>query len=244
MGEPIGLAAHDSVLFVVERSNHRVQAFRLPGFEPIGVFGAEELIAPEWITLLRQGRFIDAYVSDRADQVEDTAPASRIRIFRVTLSANQIAAGLMRTFGADAGLGGIHSLAIDSAQGRLLVADRIAGVVAFTLGGDIAGLNIPRDVFAGAAVGLALRTCGRESGYWFASDTANSFHVFDRETLAPVTRFWGRTLAPTAALSFDNEVDAATSNLIGVHSRSGVGAIAWPVMADSIPALRGCTSAS
>jgi 3-phytase len=244
LGAPVGVATHDSLVFVVEKTNHRVQVFRLPSFEALGSFGNEELIAPEWIALLRQGRNVDAYVSDRADLSPDTAVATRIRIFRLNLDGGRLSAGLMRTFGEEGGLAYIRAIVIDSAQDRILVADRSAGVIAFTLGGDAAGLRIAADVFAGAPGGLALHACGRDNGHVFVTDTARSFHVFDRETLAAVTRFWGRTLAPTADILFAGMPDPTSSRLLAVHARSGIGAIAWPVISDSIPSLRACPDGS
>jgi 3-phytase len=240
VSEPVGIASHDSLVFVVEKTNHRVQAFRLPQFESVGIFGNEELIAPEWIVLLRQGTNIDVYVSDRADMSADTAPASRVRIFRIGLDGNRLTAGLMRTFGGEAELGGIAGIAIDSAHDRLLVADRVAGVVAFTLGGDVTGLAIAPDVFDGGADALALRSCGRDAGQWFVTDTAQSFHVFDRATLAPVTRFWGRTLAPTGGVTFIDPSAPTPADLVAVHSGTGIGRMAWTAISDSLPTLRTC----
>jgi 3-phytase len=242
--EPVGLATLDSIAFIVERGNHRVQAFRLPGFETIGVFGAEELIAPEWIALLRQGASIDAYVSDReaAASGPDTAIATRIRLFRIDVGGNRIAAGLMRSFGHDAGLGHVTSIAIDSARDRVLVADRVAGVIVFSLAGDRLGLTIPVIAFSGGPTALALRPCGREAGHWIVTDTAQSFHVFDRITLAPVTRFWGRTLAPTAGVQVIDAARPSGAKVIAVHARRGIGALEWSVITDSIPSLRRCAS--
>ncbi|MGH7502224.1 MAG: hypothetical protein ACREL7_10760 [Longimicrobiales bacterium] len=239
--EPVSLAVVDSFAFVVERGNHRVQAFRLPGFESAGSFGAEELIAPQWIAMVQQGDAIDLYVSDREDAgVEGAPPGALIRLFRVTRLGDRFQAGLMRSFGTDAGLGDVAAIAIDSVHDRVLVADRNVGVVAFSLAGDAVGMSIPANVFAGAPTALALHRCGRDAGHWLVTDTAHSFHVFDRATLVPATRFWGRTLSPTADILVIPGAQPDGSILISIHARHSIGALAWSAIADSIPALRSC----
>lgn len=54
---PNGIAVHGDLVFVVERDNRRVQVLRLPGFEPLGSFGEQDLVSPYglWVRGLGSG---------------------------------------------------------------------------------------------------------------------------------------------------------------------------------------------
>jgi 3-phytase len=62
---PNGIAVFGDHLFVVERDNHRVQVFSLPGFTPIGSFGDDVLRSPYgiWINETEPDE-LEAYITD------------------------------------------------------------------------------------------------------------------------------------------------------------------------------------
>ena len=77
---PNGVATvDDRYAFVVERDNHRVQMFRLPGFEPVLAFGQDELVQPYGLWVNRKGDgyevlVSDAYMAGEDAQGEDIVP--------------------------------------------------------------------------------------------------------------------------------------------------------------------------
>ena len=52
---PNGIAVVDDLAFVVERDNHRIQAFTLPDFTSVGTFGASVLRLPYGLVVERAG---------------------------------------------------------------------------------------------------------------------------------------------------------------------------------------------
>jgi 3-phytase len=211
---PNGIAVFGDLLFVAERDNHRVQAFRLPEFAPLGAFGADVLRAPYglWVHETAPGE-LELFVTDSfmADFRTMTLPpmaelAGRVKRFHVQVAdGGGIEARLLGQFG-DTGAAGalrmVESIAGDPAHGRLLIAeeDRRVGSTLrdYRLAtGTYNGRSLP--VFDADAEGIALWSCSAEDGYWIAVDqlTPTRFRVFDRATLAPAGVFSGQRISNT-----------------------------------------------
>ncbi len=210
---PNGIAVFGDLLFVAERDNHRVQAFRLPEFAPLGAFGADVLRAPYglWVHETGPGE-LELLVTDSfmADFRTMTLPPmqeldGRVKRFRVRVEdGGRLEARLLEQFG-DTGAAGalrmVESIAGDPAHDRLLIAeeDRRVGSTlrVYTLDGRYSGRSLP--VFDADAEGVALWACTAEDGYWIAVDqlTPTRFRVFDRATLAAAGVFSGRVTANT-----------------------------------------------
>ena len=112
-----------------------VQVLRLPGFEPVGQFGQEELQTPYGLWLdTRQAGAVTAYVTDSfmADFRTMTLPpmaelAGRVKRFQVRIEdGGKLETRLLGQFG-DTGAAGalrmVESIAGDPAHGRLLIAE-------------------------------------------------------------------------------------------------------------------------
>src|SRR5690606_26788997 len=133
---PNGIAVYGNHLFVAERDNHRVQVFELPGFEPLGTFGAEQLTSPYglWIHEAAPGEY-EVYVTDsfmegeHYDVVRPLEQLDRgVRRYRVTCDADgrhfrARAGGSFGDTSESLALRIVESIAGDPAQRRLLVAD-------------------------------------------------------------------------------------------------------------------------
>lgn len=210
---PNGIAVFGDLLFVAERDNHRVQAFRLPDFEPLGSFGADVLRSPYGLWLQETGPgelelFVtDSFMADfRTMKLPPMAELDR-RVKRFHIGVDDegaLKAELRGSFGdtGDAGaLRMVESIAGDPAHHRLLIAeeDRRVGSTLrdYTLGGQYNGHSLP--VFDADAEGIALWPCTADDGYWVAVDqlTPTRFRVFDRATLAPAGVFSGSVTANT-----------------------------------------------
>lgn len=211
---PNGIAVFGDLLFVAERDNHRVQAFRLPEFTPLGAFGADVLRSPYglWVHETAPGE-LELFVTDSfmADFRTKTLPPmaeldARVKRFRVQVAeSGRMDARLLGQFG-DTGAAGalrmVESIAGDPVHGRLLIAeeDRRVGSTLrdYRLAtGTYNGHSLP--VFDADAEGVALWSCSAEDGYWIAVDqlTPTRFRLFDRATLAPAGVFSGKVTSNT-----------------------------------------------
>ncbi|HET8819322.1 MAG TPA: phytase, partial [Xanthomonadaceae bacterium] len=220
---PNGIAAWGDHLFVVERDGRRVQVLRLPGFEPVGDFGADALRSPYgvWVREAAPGE-LEAYVTDNymLGQDFDVVPPAndldeRIRRYRVSFDPHGgLVARELDAFG-DTDRGALHrveSLAGDPVTQVLLVADEFPPAAStlrvYALDGTYAGRDVAT-AFDAEAEGVALWDCGigddgAPVGYWIAADQlqpATRFHVFERATLAPVGTFTGETVAWTDGIA-------------------------------------------
>jgi 3-phytase len=213
---PNGVAVAGDKLFVVERDNHRVQVLSLPGFEPVGTFGENELRSPYglWINETEPGE-LEVYVTDsfmygkHYDVVPPYAELDqRVRRYRVqfdqdgTLMANY--GGAFGDTSEDYALRMVESIAGDPPNDRMLIADEdtrhLSTLREYGFSGKFTGRSLPQDSFGAQAEGVALWTCPDGSGYWIAVDQLaplTIFHLFDRKTLAPVGSFTGKVTSHT-----------------------------------------------
>lgn len=229
---PNGVAVFGDRLYVVERDNHRVQVLSLPGFEPVGSFGAGVLRSPYgiWLNETEPGE-LEAYVTDsfmhgpRFDVVPPFAELDqRVRRFRVQFDQD----GALRSsdngaFGATdpaTALRMVESIAGDPAADRLMIADesrsddnghRGSTLHEYSLAGIASGRSMPQGSFAAEAEGVALWSCPDGGGYWIAVDQLaplTVFHLFDRDTLEPRGSFQGETTAYTDGVALDATASA------------------------------------
>lgn len=220
---PNGIAAWGEHLFVVERDGRRVQVFRLPGFEPAGVFGGAELRSPYgiWLRETAPGE-LEVFVSDSYmlgaafDVVPPVADLDeRVRRYAVALPEDGPVVARYRGAFGDTGRGAlrmVESLAGDPATGMLLVADEHprgeSTLRVYRMDGTYAGHDVPAD-FDAEAEGVALWDCGVRddggvAGYWIAADQLQPrtrFHVLERASLAHVGTFTGEAVAWTDGLA-------------------------------------------
>lgn len=204
LSRPNGVAVIDDMAAVVERDNRRVQLFALPGFEPLGSFGSEQLRLPYglWLQRLADGAY-RAYVSDAYETADAGIPpdaelGERVKQFRFAVDADGVATQHERSFGATEGAGvleQVESLYGDPEHGRLLIADEHAvDIKVYDFGGRFAGTVIGQTIFDHEPEGIALYACADGSGYWLTTDQdeqVNRFHVFRRGDLAYVGSFGG-----------------------------------------------------
>ena len=253
MQRPNGIAVIDDVVLVVERDNHRVQAFQLPGFEPLLAFGAEDLKQPYglWARALDGG--YEVIVSDNymSPQNEDLPPPlaeldRRFKRYRLARAQDGWEANLVGTFGDTGEAGAIRiaeSVSGDVDNGRLLLAEEDVAtgtrVREYGLDGKYRGRDIGADLFKAQAEGMALARCGDGGGYWIATDQFKDrsvFHVFDRRTLAHVGAFAGARTANTDGVWLDQSGDARFPQGVfyAVDNYQAVAAFDWRDIASAL----------
>jgi 3-phytase len=244
---PNGVAVFGNHVFVTERDNRRVQVLRLPGFEPAGTFGEQQLRSPYgiWLHEVAPGE-LEAFVTDSfmyGERFDVVPPAHELdqRVRRYRLGFDPSGRVLARHAGAfgDTAEGALHkveSIAGDPANDRLLIADEYlehgSTLREYTLSGRHTGRSLPPESFAAEAEGVALWACREHgdaaaSGYWIAVDQLSpltTFHVFERGSLALAGSFRGETTSWTDGIALHAAAtpDFPFGALFAVHDDKAV----------------------
>jgi len=232
--------------------------FTLPDFRPVGIYGTAELREPYGIAIVPVASdTYGTFITDNYEFVEDVIPADsllgeRVRHFRVTLAGGTLAAILVNTFGDTSGPGVlrvVESIAADPANDLLLIAEEQEGasmIKAYSLEGRFTGRIIPQEYFPSQAEGIVLYACGDTAGYWIATDQStdvNTFHVFDRSSLAHVGSFRGRTVLNTDGVALTQRAFDGFDNgaFFAVHNDGSVAAFRWQAIASPLGLRTDCT---
>ena len=213
---PNSIAVVDTILFVVERDNARIQVLTLPDFRHIAFVGVAELRWPYGIAVVRSGPAqASLYVTDNYEPEYGLSVGERVKHFRVHWEEQELLIEYVGAFGDTTGPGVLHkveSIAADAEGGRLLIADEAqVDIKVYDLDGAFTGKVLGRGILRSEPEGIALKPCGDGTGYWIATDqspTDNVFHLLDRQTLEHVAAFSGKTTRRTdgiavTSVSFD-----------------------------------------
>jgi 3-phytase len=254
---PNGLAVTGDLLWVVERDGRRAQVLRLPDFIPLGEFGGSELIKPYGVTVVpgAAGSY-RAWITDSYELVEDSVPPDsalgrRVREYAVTVQGARATATLQRTFGDTSGPGVlriVESIMADGVNDQLLIAEELEGssqLKRYTLNGRFTGDTVPQRFFPNQAEGIVLYACGDTAGYWVATDqgkVVNTYHLFDRMTLAHVGSFGSPTIKNTDGIALTQRAlpGFPAGALFAVHDDGGVAAISWEAIAKATGVRSDC----
>ena len=246
------------VLLVVERDNHRVQVFQLPGFQHLGFIGEHTLRRPYGMTTFRvAGDTCALYVTDNYETAAGGIPpdsllGERVRQFRFGVQGGLLWSEEVRAFGERGGAGAlrkVESLWADPAQDRLLVADELQlEVKIYTLAGQFTGQVLGQGIIRTEPEGIALYTCGADAGYWVVTDQnlqRNLFCVFDRKTLAFLGAFSGRITRNTDGVALTQVPFGpfARGAFFAVHDDGNVAAFGWEEIARTLGLRDDCASA-
>ena len=138
----------DYIAFVLDRGNHRVQAFKLPEMKPFGVIGEDRLKNPSHIAAYRveHGAYYlyvaDSQVPAGSSGVSGSNTPEHILRFSIGISLSSAHSSYLQTFGyaPDAGyLTGVTSLAVDREKKHLLATEGTSAgrkSTVYTLDGD------------------------------------------------------------------------------------------------------------
>jgi 3-phytase len=258
MERPNGISVIDDLAMVVERDNHRVQVFRLPGFTPVGIFGESLLKMPYGIAVYPGGE-PDSYVvfvTDNYEMADESVPPDsllgrRVRQFHVALDAKRLKAEPTAAFGDTSGPGVlkvVESIAADPPNNRLLIAEELetaSHIKVYTLDGKFTGRTIDSGLFPNQAEGIILYACGDTAGYWVTTDqgmTANTFHVFDRQSLAHLGSFQGAATLNTDGIALTQRgfAEFPSGAFYAVHNDGNVAAFSWAAIADALSLRKDC----
>lgn len=248
---PNGIAVIDSLLFVVERDNRRVQVMTLPSFRSIGSYGTPELIKPYGVAVRQEAPGVyDTWITDSYELVEDQVPPDsalgrRIRHYRVSVAGGSIETTMIAAFGDTTGAGVlrvVESIAVDPPNDRLLIAEELEGesmLKVYTMAGRFTGDTVARRYFPNQAEGIALFACSDGDGYWITTDQGkgrNTFHLFARKDLAYRGSFQSPTILNTdgIALTQVSFPGFPAGAFFAVHDDGGVAALSWEAIAKGL----------
>lgn len=256
---PNGLAVIDSLLFVVERDNDRVQVFSIPDFRSAGLFGQQELLNPYGITVhaTAAGRY-SVYVTDNYETDDEGIPpdaelGARVKQYEVTNIGGRLTSRLVRVFGDTTNAGAlrtVESILVDPPLDRLLIAEETvvdSHIKVYDLEGRFTGRIVGRGLFPQQAEGIALWSCPDTSGYVIATDQGegtNTFHVLDRRTLEHVASWTGRRtrLTDGIALTQAGFGPFVSGALYASHLDGAVTAQDWEEIANALGLRTRCST--
>jgi 3-phytase len=174
-----------------------------------------------------------------------------VRQFRVAVGARSLQAEPLGAFGDTAGPGRlkfVESIAADVPNNRLLIAEELeteSHIKVYTLDGKFTGQIIDSGLFPNQAEGIILYACGDTAGYWIATDqgmATNTFHVFDRQSLAHVGSFQGEATLTTDGIALTQRgfADFPSGAFYAVHNDGNVAAFSWAAIADALQLRKDC----
>lgn len=151
------------------------------------------------------------YMTDAYAQPDESIPLSSelgecVKQYRITVRGGELRHQHVRSFGATSGQGRlktVDSLWVNPGNERLLIAEETEGEVQikiYTLDGTFTGETIPSRYFQTETEGIMLYECVGGGGYWLMTDQSeqsNTFHVFDRESLAYAGSLQGDVVSNT-----------------------------------------------
>lgn len=247
---PNGIAVIDDLAIVVERDNHRLQVFRLPAWTVLGSFGDSALVKPYGIAARRDSSGYVLYVTDNYETPEgdippDTELGARVKMFRMSVSDRTVTGELLGAFGDTEGDGVlrlVEAICIDTAFGRLLIADEAGesnDIKVFNLDGSFTGTVFGAGVFRYQAEAIALYTASDSSGYYVCADqdvADNTFHLFDRATFEHVGAVRGASTTNSDGVTVTSvpSPNFPEGQLIAIRDSRGLGAINWRAVADTL----------
>jgi len=252
------LVVGDSMLLVVERDNHRVQAFSLPAFTSLGTFGDADLKNPYGLAAYAPSAgALRVYVTDNYEQPEDSVPplnqlGRRVRVYDVAVRSGKLSSTLVNSFGDTTAAGAIRiaeSIQLDPANSRLVIAEedeRDTQIKEYTLDGKFTGRTFGKGLITQQAEGIALWQCGTR-GYWVVTDqgpVVNTFHLFDRETLAHVGAFRGKVTNTTDGVALTQRAVGPYTDgvFFTAHFDAAISAFSWTEIAKATGARSACTA--
>lgn len=256
LDRPNGIAVVGDLVLVVERDNHRIQAFRLPDFDPAGMFGQDTLRRPYGLAVIERGPAFDLFVTDNYETASGESPpdaelGERVKRFRFSTSYGQLVASHVASFGAVTGDGvlrTVESIAVDPDRNRLLIAEegvRGRGIRVYTVDGAYTGTTIGSSLFGAEPEGIALLTCSA-GGYWIATEQRlhrSVFHVLSRENLEHLGSFSGNRAANTDGIAVTPDtVDGRNVGwLFAIDNDRAAAAFSWTEIAMALGLDASCT---
>lgn len=254
---PNGIMIVDDLAVVAERDNHRIQVLRLPGLEPLGSFGEDQLRRPYGLTVFRTAGGYELYVTDNYETATGAIPpprelGQRVVRFQFRLTEGKLSAEHVASFGEKSGKGvlrKVETIFADPQRNRLWIAEELTGKQSFkvySLDGKYLQEEAGSGDFKHEPEGLALWKCGK-AGYWIATDQSKEksfFRVYDRRSARLLGTFTGETTANTDGVGLTQESTGRfpAGAFFAVHDDQAVAAFDWREIAAALGLESQCGS--
>lgn len=200
---PNGIFAIDSLLFIVERDNARLQILKLPDFNFVNFIGIGDLIKPYGIYVHKNEKSYNIYVTDNYETADEQIPidkdlGNRIHLYEMKFENNQFQTKLIKKFGDTTGNGVlriVESINGDFENNNLLIAEEKEDetcIKIYNFDGIFKNKIVGRGLFKTQVEGIALYKEKDNQGFWVATDqdsASNTFHFFDRKTFEHIGFF-------------------------------------------------------
>ncbi len=174
------------LLLVVERDNHRVSVFKLPGIDFLLSFGEDVLSRPYGIAVNWYQNNLYVYIVDPGDSDRP------VFIYKLYDNGGTLSADFYTTFFVKPA--GEESIVVDDYLQRVLVADEQGEVYVYTLFGESLITKFGQGYFSGNVEGIVIYDCGQDSGYVIISDqqVPTEFEIFSRKSYHHIGTFVGK----------------------------------------------------
>ena len=252
---PNGIFVIDSLLFVVERDNKRVQVLSLPEFRFICFIGGQELIRPYGIFVYRpDSTNYRLYITDNYETEDELLPPpseldERIKMYNLNYSGGLAEASFVKAFGDTSGAGMlriVESIAGDVENNKLLIAEEdsaYSSVKIYNLDGKFTGKEIPGKYFVGQIEGISLFSSSASENFWIITDQSyedNSFKIFGRNAYEYIAEFVGPKTSNTDGIWLDNNPLPSFEKglFLAVHDDGNVSAFDIKSVIDSVKIRR------
>lgn len=236
---PNGIWVIDSLMFIVERDNRRVQIFSLPSLSFKGFIEDNNLRKPYGLYVKKDKDDYTVYVTDNYETEQGTTPPDneldkRIHIYKYGIKNDIPYFKLEKYFGETSGEGKlkvVESINGDTEYNNLLISEEDTTdscVKIYTADGKYKNLTAGKGLFKFQVEGIALYKKGK-GGFWIVTDqsmTKNRFLVFDRKTFSYLGAFEGpNTLNTDGIWLSDKKIGKYKKGLFfAVHNDGNVSA--------------------
>lgn len=193
-------------ILIIERDNHRVQAFRADNLAPAGVFGGAELHRPYGAALATIDGAPHLFVTDT-----EVPAAETVNVYELALDGSSVRGTFVRSFGDADGPGFVRdpeSIAIDPQHGHVLLCDEhksARDVKVYTLDGTFTGKTLGRSEVEREPEGIVV-VDSPAGGAIILTDQQKAlsvWHLYDRRTFEHLGAFTGDpTVANTDGICF------------------------------------------
>lgn len=245
---PNGIFAIDTLLFVVERDNKRVQVLSLPSFNFLTFIG-DGLVKPYGIFVYKPSdNNYRIYVTDNYE-LNDTIPPDkmldkRVHIYEMKIS-NSTNVQLIRKFGNTSGNGRlkvVESIFGDPNNDNLFIAEEYepeTSVKVYDMNGKYKNIQFGLDIFKYQVEGIMLHKFVNGDGFWIVTDQSmenNIFHLFDRKSFKHIGAFSGKNTLNTDGIWLaDKKIGNFNTGLFfAVHNDGNVSAFDFEKILDII----------
>jgi 3-phytase len=215
LDQPNGIFVIDTLLFVVDRHNQRLQLFNLPQGKSIGMM-SDSLDNPYGIFVykLAEGTFkiyiTDNYDTDDENHLPLVELDRRVRVFKCTIEGASVNFSYLNHFGDTTQQGAlqvVESIFGDVNNNVLFIADEDKNqknIKISDLDGNFSGKVIDDGLFKSEPEGIVLLPCDDHNGYWIATDQShqeNVFILFDRLDFSLKAKFTGKVTKNTDGIA-------------------------------------------